>query len=166
MILFLIIVVIALALDLITKALSQGMDAVSVIPQVLTFIYAENTGASGGIFSDFTFYLTIFSILVVGAFLVFYFASKTANEFKKSKTFNVGTALIVAGALGNMVDRLFFGFVRDFIYIELFNFFPFTTIFNIADILINAGVVILIVYIFFIYRAKEQKPGVSGDEIR
>ena len=52
---------------------------------------------------------------------------------------------MVAGAVGNTIDRIFDGFVTDFLYFELINF----PIFNVADIFVTVGGVILIVYIIF-----------------
>lgn len=59
--------------------------------------------------------------------------------------------LLAAGGLGNFVDRLFLGYVRDFLYFKLIDF----PVFNVADSYVTIGLVILIILIMFVYNEKD-----------
>ena len=86
--------------------------------------------------------LTIFALIMVS--VLFYVLSQT-----KDKLSRLGIALIIGGAIGNGIDRLFFGAVTDFISVhELLPFFPW--IFNIADSAITCGVIVLMLLASFI----------------
>ena len=69
----------------------------------------------------------------------------------KDKTFRFGLILIVAGGIGNIIDRFLLGHVRDFIYFELIDF----PVFNIADSCLTIGCVLVIIYV--IYYVKDYK---------
>ncbi len=99
-----------------------------------------NQGAAFSILEQKTFFLILITLFVV--FAVFYWVFFKTN---KLSYFEVsGLACIVGGALGNLVDRLAFSHVIDFIQVEFIRF----PIFNFADIFINIGVIILIVSMF------------------
>lgn len=59
--------------------------------------------------------------------------------------------LLAAGGLGNFIDRLFLGYVRDFLYFKLIDF----PVFNVADSYVTIGLVILIILIMFVYNEKD-----------
>jgi signal peptidase II len=65
----------------------------------------------------------------------------------KSKTYSIGFGLILAGAIGNFVDRIAFGYVRDFIMFDFWKTFP---IFNFADCCIVIGCILVCVYFLFL----------------
>ncbi len=112
-----------------------------VIEGVLDFTYAENTGAAFGIFSDNTFLLSIFSAvmsLVLIAILVFYWK-------KYSSLTRFSLSMIISGAVGNCIDRFVYGAVVDFIEFKFVNF----AIFNIADIFITMGTILLVMAVIF-----------------
>ena len=125
--------------DLITKHLTVGINK-DFIPGVIRFEYVKNFGAAWNLFSGSTLALTIITSFAV-LFLLFYvFASKSKNRF-----FYVSIGLIASGAVGNLIDRIVFGYVRDFIKLEFMSF----PIFNVADALLTIGVVCLIVFYIF-----------------
>jgi signal peptidase II len=62
--------------------------------------------------------------------------------------------LISAGAVGNLADRVFLGYVRDFIYFSLINF----PVFNVADIYVTAGTVVLVLLVLFCYKDEDFEP--------
>lgn len=74
------------------------------------------------------------------------------DKFTKSKFFKIAIGIMLAGTVGNLIDRIVYGGVRDFIYLKSINF----AIFNFADIFINIGVYLLIGYIIYMF-AKEYK---------
>ena len=112
-----------------------------IINGILDFTYAENTGAAFGMFSGGTWFLTVFTIAVcagIAAMLIFYW-----KNFSKLTRFSL--AMILSGAVGNLIDRLMLGMVVDFIELTFVNF----AIFNIADIFITMGTILLILSILF-----------------
>jgi signal peptidase II len=126
------------------KSISPG-DPKVIIRGLLEFQYVTNNGAIFGLFnqaeSGLVFVLlTIGSILAMG-FVVFYIFKSPPSD----KLLNISLSLILAGALGNILDRLIRGFVIDFVKINIRSFtWP---NFNVADSCISIGAVLLI-YIF------------------
>ena len=105
----------------------------------LNIVFVRNTGVSFGMFSEWgvlgRYFFSIFSI-VVGCFLIL------LAIFSDTKVFRVSLGLISAGALGNAIDRVYFGGVIDFIDFFIYNFhWP---AFNFADIFITLGVILLL----------------------
>jgi len=152
------IILVGVVLDLITKVffenyyLEHNTD-ITVIPDFFTFTYVKNTGAAYGMFSDNTIMLTIVSIAMVIVFVVYDIFNHSNNIL-----YILGFSFIISGAIGNMIDRIFLGYVRDFISIRLFNF-----VFNIADIFVTFGMILFMVYILIsaIKESKEKKNAVD-----
>jgi len=95
--------------------------------------YAENTGVAFGMFRDSNKFFLVFSALLV-AVLLYLRRRITAH----GRLAEAGLALVLGGALGNIYDRLAYGFVVDFFD---FSFFP--AVFNVADSAITVGAVCL-----------------------
>ena len=148
-----------LAVDQITKtAISRSINPYgvrSVIPGFFDLVHVRNKGAIFGIFSkadsSFMFVLlTIFSLAALGL-VVYYFIKTPVSE----KLMNISLSLILAGALGNQVDRILRGYVIDFLD---FNFWGWHwPSFNVADSCISIGAVLLI-FLFFFKRGPECFP--------
>jgi len=115
-------------------------DMIEVIPGILNFVYVKNTGAAFSLLSGKTFILSIVS-LAVCVFLVWYLLKKKP----KSKFFMLSLGMILGGAVGNLIDRVFRGFVVDYIEACFINF----PVFNLADIAITLGAVMLMIYVIF-----------------
>lgn len=142
----LIIVAAGLAVDLITKTVFTN-QTLPVIDGALSIFFTWNTGAGWSILSNHTLFLTILSAILVVAMIFL------AIKFKpKDWVFAIGFALVFAGALGNLVDRVFFGAVRDFICLEFINF----PIFNFADVFLTIGAIMLAIWLIFLYQKKEK----------
>ena len=120
-----------LVLDVISKMLAEKYR-----PDFFMLGYAENTGAAFGIMKGSGIILAAVSLAVIA--LILYYHIK--RKMEASVSFFM--SLMFAGALGNLIDRLFRGFVVDFIDL---GFWP---AFNIADIAITAGVIGLIYVIY------------------
>ena len=136
-------------LDQATKFIYVGTGAptVTLIPGLLGLTYVENRGAAWGLFNNNQLLLYIFSALVTLAMLVFFvWKYKKLNELLR-----IALALIIAGALGNMIDRFAFMYVRDMIQF-LFIDFP---IFNVADSAITIGGVLLFIDVLFFEKEKK-----------
>ncbi|MBQ8792615.1 MAG: signal peptidase II [Clostridia bacterium] len=147
-----------LVLDLVTKeviiskVLPNVGDSVEVIPGFINFVYVQNKGGAWGIFSNSTIGLTILSVIILALMLVFYIIRIRQVKNKSSMWLAVSVGLIAGGCIGNMVDRIFFGYVRDFINFQFMDF----PVFNFADVAICVGVLVLMVYFIFFY-SKEEK---------
>ncbi|MCL2694912.1 MAG: signal peptidase II [Clostridiales bacterium] len=138
-----IIAVVLLILDQITKHLAflYCQQPIVLIPGVLELSYAQNTGAAWGILDGLGVVLVAL-VLVVCALLAWFYIKKHKVMRPISR---VTLALIFAGALGNGLDRIALGYVRDMIYFRLINF----PVFNLADICITIGAGLFILETFF-----------------
>jgi signal peptidase II len=115
----------------------QEVRSVPVLPPVLNFSWVENEGASFGVFGGggARWLLSVFSIVVSIALGVW--ALKADR-----KLLIAAIGLVIGGAIGNVIDRIRFGYVVDFVDFSGTGVFPW--VFNIADSAITVGVVLLI----------------------
>jgi len=102
---------------------------------IFSLNYLKNYGAAFNIFEGNRIFLSSISIVSSLILIYFIFVKERLNPLDR-----YGLSLILAGSLGNGIDRMIKGYVIDFINLNLFNF----PIFNIADIAINIGCIILI----------------------
>lgn len=122
-------------------------EGVPFIPHILQLTYYQNTGAAFSIFEQHTWILTLISA-AASVLLIVLLAKKTFNH----PFAMVSLALVLAGAVGNLIDRLFLGYVTD-MFQTLFMNFP---IFNVADICIVCGGIAFCVY-FLLFCKEEEK---------
>lgn len=124
-------------IDQITKAIAltklASIVSVPAIGKIVSLTLVKNTGAAFGLFKYQTTVFISISLIAI-AFTIFYLAKKKAS-------FYLPFALILGGAVGNLIDRLRFGYVVDFIDLH---FWP---VFNIADSCITIGSIFLFVII-------------------
>lgn len=137
------------------QALS-GSPSIMVIPGLLQFTYVENRGAAFGIFQGRVGLLSLFTLAVIIAAIVMLVRGKLRHPLLM---WSVG--LIIAGGIGNLIDRVFRSFVVDYIDISpLFNF----PVFNFADCCVVVGTVMLAIYMLLIdRREKTGKAQASGE---
>ena len=130
-----------LLLDQIVKFLVSNYidlgESISIIPSFFHFTYVQNTGAAWSILEGNTVFLIFASFSAIG--LVYYFLLK---DKKIEKIEEVGYGILLGGILGNLVDRIFLGYVIDFIHF-IFGSYQFP-VFNIADIGIVIGTFIIV----------------------
>jgi signal peptidase II len=148
-ILFAIGLIILVALDLITKTVFDGkiMDFINGFIGIVGT--AHNYGAGFSLFENAIVFFVILAVIFIGLFI--FYEYKTRNN-KKHYLYYVGTGLVLGGTIGNAIDRVVFGYVRDFINFEFFDF----PIFNLADVWLTIGVIIIAIYILFLYEKDEK----------
>jgi signal peptidase II len=101
------------------------------------FTYVQNTGAAFSIFRDHTYLLSIFSVIGIVLLLIIVFYMSARVGFLRSLPAKVSLGLIMGGTVGNLIDRLSYGYVIDFIDFDFF------ATFNVADAGISVGAVLL-----------------------
>ena len=109
---------------------------ITVIPNFLKFTYTMNKGAAFGLGTPVIVLIVNILLVTVVAILAYKYRGKLSNY--------IPITMILAGGIGNLIDRLFRGFVIDFIDINLFNF----PNFNVADIAICLGCFLLIIVLW------------------
>lgn len=151
-ILWIAIAVISVVLDQITKWLAvvnlKGNESVSIIGEVLHFTYVENRGAAFGMMKDARWIFMIISTVAIAA-LVFYLVKYKPKSYLAVSAIG----MIVGGGIGNMIDRIWLGYVVDFIYIKIIDF----AVFNVADSFVCVGTALLVIYILFFYKEKTEE---------
>jgi signal peptidase II len=121
-----------------------------IIPNVLGLSHVHNTGAAWSIFANATWLLTALS--AVASLVVLYLIVRRKVSHPLGSW---SLVLILAGAVGNLIDRARLGYVIDMFRVLFFSF----PVFNFADICITAGGILLCVYILFFYG--KSKKGLS-----
>ena len=144
-----------ICLDLITKEIFYATNY-SIIPYLFgTRSVGLNTGAAWSILSEHTWLLIVFTIIFIVAIALFDWFSKFDN-----KVYSVGVSFVIGGAIGNLIDRIFLGGVRDFIFFEFWETYP---TFNIADTFLIIGIILIAVYVVFLMKPKEIAPTTIKD---
>lgn len=111
-------------------------ESINIIPNFFRLTYSKNFGAAFGILEGKRYLFIMFSIIAL-IFLIYELLYK-----KNNKLYHYSLILIISGIVGNFIDRLFYGFVRDFFDFTLFGYE--TAIFNLADSFIVIGVILFI----------------------
>ena len=112
------------------------IEPVKGIDSVLLFQLVHNYGAAYGVFQNQRGFLIVFSLFILAILLGF------RRFWVSSKWSNMGHAFLISGTVGNLIDRVCHGYVIDFIYIHIF------PVFNIADVMIDMGIICFILDIF------------------
>lgn len=120
------------------------------IPHIMELTYTQNTGAAFSFFSGMTWLLTVISLVVSIVLAVMLW-----KRYFPGKMGNLALTLILAGAVGNLIDRLFLGFVTDMFATTFINF----AVFNIADICVCCGGALLGAYVVLFW-----EEGKEGDK--
>ncbi len=142
--LFLIISIAAIVLDQLSKLAAlqylQPIETKPLIETVFHLTYVENRGAAFGIFQNQRWIFIVLTVLVICLLLYAVFVKRFRNRM-----FLVCGALVCGGAAGNLIDRIFRGFVVDMFDFRLIHF----PVFNVADICVCAGVILAGIYFVF-----------------
>ena len=135
---------------LITSNLNLG-ESLSLLP-FLNFTLIHNAGIAFSIFDqrgDISRWLLVISVSTILAYLFFLLYKKTPNHQLEL----ISLLFIISGGLGNLIDRVFLGYVVDFIHVfyQDYSFY----VFNMADSYITVGIILYLSYFFFIERDEQ-----------
>ena len=137
------------AVDQITKFLTVAHIGlhhhVEMLPGVLGLTYVQNTGAAFSSFEGMQWLFAVIFLIFTGLILWEYF--KKPQPFTRLERWCI--AAIYGGGLGNMIDRLRYGYVVDMIKTEFMEF----PVFNVADCFITCGCIMLLVHLVFFNKA-------------
>ncbi len=151
---YLILFAVFLIFDQLTKVFFTD-KYIPVINGVFSFTYTQNTGAGFSVLSGKVWLLILLSVLFLIGLVVF-------NHFQKnkSKLYKVSYVLILSGAIGNLIDRIFLGYVRDFLSFDLIHF----PVFNIADSCLTIGIILLCIFFVFYDKPKDKNLVKEGQD--
>ncbi len=148
-------VIVYIILDQVTKSLAvdhlKGKPSFVIIPNVIRFTYVENRGAAFGSFADSRWVFMVVSSVAIVAIIAYLLYDR-----KLSRLSLLSLSFILAGGIGNMIDRVSLGYVVDFIDFYLIDF----AVFNVADSFVTVGCILLIAILIFemVKEAKKEKP--------
>ena len=145
------IVFLSIALDQISKIwVRNNFDSYienSIIGDIFTLIKVENTGAFLGMGSELSETLRILLLIVLPIIVLISITIYTYIDKTLDKISIIGFSLIIGGGIGNIFDRIVYGSVTDFLYLDFGGIFK-TGIFNIADLSVTTGMILILIYSF------------------
>ncbi len=149
---FTLFVILLIGIDQLTKILAlnnlKGKANVVIIPNIFELEYLENRGAAFGSFQGAQIPLIIVSLIIIALIIWKYGQIPEGKRFYPLKI-TLGT--LMAGAFGNLIDRIFRNYVIDFLYFKPIDF----PRFNVADSYVTLSVISLAILVIFVYQEKE-----------
>lgn len=135
--------VLTLFIDQITKIIIsiylKSEETLTLIPHFFSLHFMENYGAAWSILNDKV------ELLIGISFIALFILVRYMYNFKENKRNNIAFGLLLGGIFGNLIDRIFLGYVRDFLSFKIINYqYP---VFNLADTAIVLGVLLLVIAI-------------------
>ena len=147
-------IILIVAFDQITKYFAEknlaGGKIVSFLPGFVQFRYAQNTGMAFSMLSGARWIFVVITIIVCGGVMWYLFSNRA-----KSLWVYWSLGVVLAGGVGNLIDRARFGYVVDFIEPIFVDF----AVFNIADCAVTCGAAVLIVYLLIDAFKKDKSDG-------
>lgn len=144
--------IVLIFLDQITKyfAINSLMNQppIVLIDGVFEFHYLENRGAAFGMLQDQKLFFIFIAIIILAA--ICYVIVKMPYQKMYTKL-NICLIFIAGGAIGNLIDRVRYDYVVDFLYFSLINF----PVFNVADIYVTLASIFLVILLLFVYKESE-----------
>ena len=145
-------VIVLTAFDQFTKLLAlrqlKGNEPFVLWEGVFELHYLENRGAAFGILQNQQFFFVCITIIMAVVIVTCFWRTPSDKKFLPMK---ITLVFLLAGAIGNFIDRMIRGFVVDFFYFSLIDF----PIFNVADIYVTVSFAVLAVLILFVYKEED-----------
>lgn len=126
----------------------QPVGSIPLIPGVLELNYVENRGAAFGIMQNRQWLFLVITVAVLAGLIYIFRKIPAESRFVPLR---ITLFFIGAGAVGNMIDRVFRKYVVDFIYFRLIDF----PVFNVADIYVTVSAVVLVILVLLYYRDED-----------
>ena len=141
-----------IGVDQITKFVARKYllpkGSVTIIKNFFNFTYVENRGGAWGSLSGKYWFFIIITIIALGV-LTYLFKD---FDLVNNKVYSIGLCFLVAGTLGNFIDRVVFKYVTDFLDFNFFGYdFP---VFNVADMCLTCGVILMVIKVLFLSKAE------------
>lgn len=134
----------------------KAMDFIHIgSVDIMDLRYVQNEGAAFSSFSGARWFLVALVVVMLIGLTVFIIKYKYKHPF-----FMISTVMIMAGGIGNLIDRVRFGYVVDYLDVKLFNF----AVFNFADICVVIGAILLLIFLFWIEPKIAAKQGAQYSE--
>ncbi len=112
--------------------------SVDAIPHLLSLVYVENRGVAFGMFQNMQWLFSIFTVIIIAVFIFI-----MVKKYFSGRLFYIASALIIGGGIGNLTDRVFRGFVIDYLQLSFFS-----PVCNFADYCVTIGAALFIISIF------------------
>ena len=158
--LYIIIGVLLLIADQLTKILTvskfQEFESITVIDKILDFTRYHNTGGPWSFLDEYSFVFIILTIAIFAGEIIYFRKHPLLHRLSK-----FSCALINAGAIGNLIDRIFRGYVVDMIKVTFIDY----PVFNFADCCIVIGCVLMCFYVIFIQKDSNPKTISEKDDL-
>lgn len=142
---YIFIIILGIVVDRVTKLLSinklKGKESITVIKDFFSFEYVENEGAAFGILEGRQYILSAVAAIMIIAMIFYLIKYKPSSKLLK-----ISLAMVIGGAIGNLIDRLYYNYVVDFISLHYKDVYYFPN-FNVADMLVVVGTILLSFYI-------------------
>lgn len=122
--------------------------SVSIIDDIFELHYLENNGAAFGIFQNQQIFFIISTIFIIAVIVWFYNKIPASKRMLPLKIISIA---VIAGAIGNFIDRITHGYVVDFLYFKLIDF----PIFNVADIYVTVSCFMFLILMLFYYKEND-----------
>lgn len=120
----------------------------SVVDGVFELHYLENNGAAFGILQGQKFFFLFIAAIILSMILYVLFKIPYQKKYIK---LHITLVLIASGAIGNLIDRIRYDYVVDFLYFSLINF----PVFNVADIYVTLAAIFLVILLLFVYKESD-----------
>ena len=146
-----ILIVVSILLDQLSKILIRNnveqYSDIKLIGEYFILTNVENSGAFLGMGSDFSpimksIFLVILPIVILTCIIIYVYRDKEIDKISL-----IGFSIIIGGGIGNIFDRIIYGSVTDFLFIDLGGIFK-TGIFNIADLAVTTGMILILLMSF------------------
>jgi len=148
-------IIASIVADQVTKRLVTAGTHIEIIKGFFYITYVENRGAAFSILQNFRWGFVILTFIAFAVMI-------RMMVVQKHVLVRLSLSLLIGGATGNLIDRLFHGYVVDFL-----DFYPFGydfPVFNAADVCITVGVALLIIYVVFIYKEPRKEAETASQE--
>lgn len=146
--------ILLIAADQLTKYFASvylaGSSGTPVIAGVFELFYLENRGAAFGMFANRQWFFIAVAVLMIAAAVYVYLHLPPSRRYTALRLVCV---LIAAGAAGNMLDRLIYHYVIDFLYFSWIDF----PVFNVADCYVCVGAALAVIFLFTLYKEDDFK---------